>query len=73
MIVEIWVVSVVILFCCLVALHGRISAKNIAKSFLPTTFENNWYLTCYLLFYPLHSVLNRVIEGWTSDGSGGPR
>ena len=31
------------------------------KSCLPTFFGNNWYLTCYLLFYPLHPVLNSII------------
>ena len=32
------------------------------KSLFPTYFANNWYLTCYLLFYPLHPVLNSVIH-----------
>lgn len=62
MIVEIWVVSVIILFCSFIILHGHIAAKNIIKSLLPTTFANNWYMTCYILFYPLHVVLNRIIH-----------
>lgn len=62
MFLEIWVVSVLILIITYVSLHGNISKKILIKSIFPTTFANNWYLTCYLLFYPLHTVLNKVIK-----------
>lgn len=62
MLFEIWVISVAILAVSFCFLTGEISIKDIIKSLFPTYFANNWYLTCYLLFYPLHPVLNTVIH-----------
>lgn len=61
MLIEIWSVSVIILAVTYFGLHIHISAKDIIKSFLPTTFSTNWYMTCYLLFYLVHPILNKVI------------
>ena len=62
MLVEIWVISVSILIVTYLITGGSISGKLILKSFFPTLFSNNWYLTCYLLFYPIHPLLNTVIR-----------
>lgn len=62
MFLDIWVVSVLILIITYVPLHGNISKKILLKSVFPTIFSNNWYMTCYLLFYPIHPFLNRIIE-----------
>ena len=32
------------------------------KQFFPITFGNNWFLTCYLLMYAVHPILNVVVE-----------
>lgn len=32
------------------------------KQFFPFTFGNCWFLTCYLLLYSIHPLLNHVIE-----------
>ena len=61
MLVEIWTVSIIILIITYVLLHGDISTKIILKSVFPTLFANNWYMTCYLLFYPISPILNSVI------------
>lgn len=61
MLVEIWAVSVIILIVTYFLLNGGIAARNIIASIFPTLFCNNWYTTCYLIFYPLSPVLNRVI------------
>ena len=29
---------------------------------MPTTFASNWYITCYLLFYPVHVFLNLIVK-----------
>ena len=63
MLVEIWTVSIIILIVTYAILHGCISAKIIIQSIFPTLFGNNWYVTCYLLFYPISPILNRVIDG----------
>ena len=68
LIVEIWVVSIIILTVVLLVRHGDVSKWLILKSLFPSTFSNNWYLSCYLLFYPLHPILNEVIESRSQRG-----
>ena len=59
---EVWVISILILGVTYFLLHGEIASKAIIKSILPTAFSSNWYITCYLLFYPIHPFLNIIIE-----------
>ncbi len=61
MLAEIWAVSVCMLLCALPVMRGRLSPQLILRSLLPTVFGNNWFLTCYLLFYPIHPLLNRAL------------
>lgn len=62
MFIEVWFVSIVILVVSFIIRHGNISSEILVKSVFPTTFSNNWYLTCYLLFYPIHPFLNSIIH-----------
>lgn len=62
MLLDIWVVSMLIFISVYFLRDGNISLKMIIKSMLPTTLENNWYMTCYLLFYPIHPFLNWLID-----------
>ena len=62
MLVEIWTVSIIILIITFVILHGGISTGILVISVFPTLFCNNWYMTCYLLFYPISPILNFVID-----------
>lgn len=62
MLAEVWFVSIVILIVTLIHRKGAISGDLIFHSLLPTTFNNNWYLTSYLLFYPIHPFLNSIIQ-----------
>lgn len=62
MLFEIWVISVAVLAVSFFFVKDVITIKDVIKSLFPTYFANNWYLTCYLLFYPLHPVLNSVIH-----------
>lgn len=39
-----------------------VNPGRIFQSIFPTIFANNWYITCYLLFYPLHGYLNKLIR-----------
>ena len=59
--IEIWTISTIILLFTYF-MWGGISNKLIIKCILPTIFGNNWYMTCYLLFYPIHPILNGIIE-----------
>ncbi len=62
MLCEVWAVSAAVLIICFLLRGGKIAPALILKSLLPTTFANNWYVTCYLLFYPIHPLLNRLIR-----------
>jgi hypothetical protein len=62
MLMDIWIISVLILAVTFVFRGGDISEKIMIKSIFPTTFANNWYMTCYLLFYAIHPFLNRIIN-----------
>lgn len=62
MLMDTWVVSILILIVVYVIRNGNIDIELIIKQILPTTFGNNWYITCYLLFYLLHPSLNWVIK-----------
>ena len=60
-VIEIWVVAVSILIICTLA-KVQYGSAEMLRSLIPTFSGANWYMTCYLIFYPLHVVLNRVIE-----------
>lgn len=62
MLTEIWTVSIIILIITCLILHQNISKDILIKSFFPTMFSNNWYMTCYLLFYPIHPMLNVIVK-----------
>lgn len=36
--------------------------KDVIKSFLPVFFKNNWFISCYIVFYILHPILNGIIN-----------
>ena len=61
MLAEIWVISILILIPCYFLMEKTIPLKTIVKCLLPSYFANNWYLSCYLLFYPFHPFLNKII------------
>ncbi|MCM1495826.1 MAG: acyltransferase [Bacteroides sp.] len=44
------------------ALGYKFSTVYILKQFFPITFENCWFLTCYLLLYAIHPFLNHIIK-----------
>lgn len=62
MIVEVWVISIIFLISTFFPLRDQLSKKIIIKSIFPTFFSNNWYITCYVLFYAIHPLLNSVID-----------
>jgi hypothetical protein len=62
MILDVWTVSVLILIGYICISKGQnIDFKVVIKSLFPTTFANNWYITCYILFYAIHPFLNKII------------
>ncbi len=62
---DVWIISVLI-FAVTNIIHPENATPEMAiKCLMPTTFANNWYITCYLLFYPIHPLLNKLIKGMT--------
>lgn len=55
-------ISLIILGIVLLIRKGNIDSITIVKQFFPITFNNNWYITCYLLFYSIHPLINAAIE-----------
>lgn len=62
MILDVWVISVIVLVITYIINRGSISSLEIIKNLLPTTYQNNWYVTCYILFYAIHPLLNQLIN-----------
>ena len=65
MILLVWFTSVAILIPILVIRRGDVPIKILIAQFLPTTYSTNWYITCYIIFYSIHSCLNMIIRGMT--------
>ena len=62
MLLNVWAVSILILLAVMVLGHADLGRAEIMASLLPTTFSNNWYVTCYILFCLIYPILNRMID-----------
>lgn len=61
LVMDVWLVSVlcmVVFMLCGVSVSGG----TVLKSLLPITFANNWYVTCYVIFYAVFPYLNMAIS-----------
>lgn len=61
MLFDVWIISVIWIVVMMILRSGDIEPGFIIRSLFPSLFGNNWYLTCYLLFYPFHTVFNSLI------------
>lgn len=61
MILDVWIINMIV-FWGLHAIGIQFQISDTVRIFFPTTFANNWYITCYLLFYLIHPFLNRMLE-----------
>lgn len=62
MIMDVWFISVITLIAVYTRKHGNLDKKMITQQLFPITYNTNWYVTCYLLFYPMHRFLNMIIK-----------
>lgn len=60
--VDNWIISILLLVFIYILKMGHISNKMILKQFLPNTLANNWFITCYILFYMVHPAINQIIK-----------
>ena len=59
-IADIWIISVSIFVIIFILRDGQMGEIMILKQFFPTSFGNNWYMTCYLIFcfvYPFFNII----------------
>lgn len=61
MILNVLIISLIYLIIIL-CLGYKLSPMTIVKQCFPTTFQNNWFITYYIIFYLLHPVFNMIIE-----------
>ena len=61
MILDVWIINMIVLIA-LRSIGVQLQISDTVKTFFPTTFANNWYITCYLLFYMIHPFLNRMLD-----------
>lgn len=59
---QVWTCSVLVLAMILLFGDVRVGGLNILKSFLPIIFDNNWYISCYMVFLLIAPLLNIVLE-----------
>lgn len=59
-----WTISALLLIGFFIA-GISVSYKSALTHLFPTLLRNNWYITCYLLFYPITPALNSLIKGMT--------
>lgn len=64
-IVTLWIDTVIIsvlflLFCF--ACHIKLTRMDIVGSLMPVTFKSYWFITCYICFYCISPLLNRLLN-----------
>ena len=56
-----WIISFIYLSVYLLS-GVSVSGKLIIKSLLPNLFANNWFVSCYIILYAIHPLLNILCE-----------
>lgn len=58
--------SVNLIFALIFIVNGvEITLKELIRSFFPTILANNWFVTCYIIFYLIHPFLNIILRNVT--------
>ena len=66
MILDVWVISV--LFLLVIIQFENLPMGLIIKCLFPNSFCNSWFVTCYLIIYAIHPLLNQVIDSMNKKG-----
>ena len=61
MITDIWFISVIIALIYFLS-PVQVSSSYYIQTLFPTILGNNWYTTCYLLFYGFVPLLNKALD-----------
>lgn len=66
MIIDVFVISAISTIIYLLSSED-ISSISLKLLFLPITNENNWYITCYIIFYAIHDKINIIFENISQE------
>lgn len=61
-----WILSILGLGVSFVFMNPTV--KEVFESFFPITFQINWFVGCYILYYFAHPFLNRAVSGLDQKG-----
>ena len=61
MLLNTFIISLIFMTVIL-SLGYKLSAFEIVRQIFPTLFQNNWFVTYYILFYLIHPLLNKIIH-----------
>ena len=56
-----FIISIIIMILYIISGHN-ITFKEMIKCIFPITFNNNWFIGCYILYYMIHPILNKCIQ-----------
>lgn len=65
-ILDSWVLSIIGLVVSFAFMNPTF--KEVFKSFFPITFQINWFVGCYIIYYFAHPFLNRAVSGLDRKG-----
>lgn len=61
MILNVLIISLI--FMAVILIMGfKLTANEIVRQIFPTIFQNNWFISYYIVFYLIHPLLNKVIS-----------
>ena len=61
MILNVLVISLIFMTVILAAGY-KLSTGEIVRQIFPTVFQNNWFVSYYIVFYLIHPLLNKIIS-----------
>lgn len=66
MVADSWLISIAGLIAASLLLSP--STSEIIKSLFPITFQLNWFVGCYIIYYLIHPLLNKAVEDLNYTG-----
>lgn len=65
LLLDVWVISVIYCGVVLILKDEELLITEVIKQFVPNTYANNWYMTCYIIFLFVYPYLNKLINNIT--------
>ncbi len=66
--ISVWLMSILFLIGFFIFYRESLGLNGVVHSLFPNLFGSNWFITCYLIIYGVHTTLNKVIEQFSKEG-----